>query len=141
MSTTIRHDLSKRNPYYIPAHRRYELEHFCMQYHEWKMELNRLDSRQCQARYTDMPKNRRNDISSTVEDAAIAREKLNSKISLVESTAREVSEEYAEKIIYVVTTENVSYETAKARKGITCDKNKFSKMRQEFFWRLDKYRD
>ncbi len=141
MSTVIRHDLSKKNPYYIPVHRRYELEHFCMQYHDWKAELNRLDGRQYQARYTDMPKNGVNRFYNPVEEAAIVRDKLNSKISLVESTAREVSEEYAEKIVYVVTTENVSYETAKARKGITCDKNKFSKMRQEFFWRLDKYRD
>ena len=36
MSTLIRPELSKENPYYISKHRYYELTHFCLQYHEWK---------------------------------------------------------------------------------------------------------
>ena len=36
MSTVIRAELSKNNPYYISKHRYYELKHFCLQYNEWK---------------------------------------------------------------------------------------------------------
>ena len=36
MSTTIRPELSEKNPYWIEKHRYYELKHFCLQYPIWK---------------------------------------------------------------------------------------------------------
>lgn len=36
--------LSRRNPYYIPAERYYELKHFCRQYYDWKKALNLIDA-------------------------------------------------------------------------------------------------
>lgn len=32
MGTTIRPELSEKNPYWIERHRYYELKHFCLQY-------------------------------------------------------------------------------------------------------------
>ena len=42
MSTNIRSEVSKRNPYYISKHRYYELKHFCLQYPEFKRKYNEL---------------------------------------------------------------------------------------------------
>ena len=35
MPTEIRPELSKKNKYWIPKHRYYELKHFVMQYPQW----------------------------------------------------------------------------------------------------------
>lgn len=43
MSTSIRPELSLKNPYWIPRHRYYELKHFVMQYPEWNAAKNGLD--------------------------------------------------------------------------------------------------
>ena len=43
MSTTIRPELSEKNPYWIEKHRYYELKHFCLQYPIWKRARAALD--------------------------------------------------------------------------------------------------
>lgn len=43
MSTNIRPELSKKNPYWLPKHRYYELKHFTMQYPAWIAARNGLD--------------------------------------------------------------------------------------------------
>lgn len=42
MGTTIRPELSKKNPYWIEKHRYYELKHFCLQYPIWRQAYNSL---------------------------------------------------------------------------------------------------
>jgi hypothetical protein len=42
VSTDIRPELSKKNPYWIPKHRYYELKHFVMQYPDWIAARNGL---------------------------------------------------------------------------------------------------
>lgn len=42
MSTDIRPELSKKNPYWLPKHRYYELKHFAMQYPDWTAARNGL---------------------------------------------------------------------------------------------------
>lgn len=44
MGTKIRPELSKKNKYWIPRHRYYELKHFCLQYPEWKEQYTNLSS-------------------------------------------------------------------------------------------------
>lgn len=39
MGTTIRPELSEKNPYWIERHRYYELKHFCLQYPIWKKHM------------------------------------------------------------------------------------------------------
>lgn len=39
----IRAELSKRNKYWLPKHRYYELRHFVLQYPEWKAAINGMD--------------------------------------------------------------------------------------------------
>lgn len=43
MGTTIRPELSEKNPYWIERHRCYELKHFCLQYPIWKKAYAALD--------------------------------------------------------------------------------------------------
>lgn len=43
MGTTIRPELSERNPYWIEKHRYYELKHFCLQYPIWKKAYLAID--------------------------------------------------------------------------------------------------
>lgn len=46
MSTVIRPEVSKKNPYYISKERYYELKHFCLQYHDYahRIALQRNES-------------------------------------------------------------------------------------------------
>ena len=37
-----RSEISKKNPYWIPKHRYFELKHFCLQYPDWKNEYAAL---------------------------------------------------------------------------------------------------
>lgn len=43
MGTTIRPELSEKNPYWLEKHRYYELKHFCLQYPIWKKAYSSLD--------------------------------------------------------------------------------------------------
>ena len=43
MGTTIRPELSEKNPYWIEKHRYYELKHFCLQYPIWRKTYSALD--------------------------------------------------------------------------------------------------
>lgn len=43
MGTTLRAELSEKNPYWIEKHRYYELKHFCLQYPIWKKAYTALD--------------------------------------------------------------------------------------------------
>lgn len=40
MATTIRPELSEKNPYWIEKHRYYELKHFCLQYPIWQKQYS-----------------------------------------------------------------------------------------------------
>lgn len=42
MATTIRPELSEKNPYWIEKHRYYELKHFCLQYPIWRKAYSSL---------------------------------------------------------------------------------------------------
>ena len=44
MATTIRPELSEKNPYWIEKHRYYELKHFCLQYPIWRKAYASLNS-------------------------------------------------------------------------------------------------
>lgn len=42
MGTTIRPELSEKNPYWLEKHRYYELKHFCLQYPIWRKAYSSL---------------------------------------------------------------------------------------------------
>lgn len=43
MGTNLRPELSEKNRYWLPKHRFYELQHFCLQYPEWEKMYKTLD--------------------------------------------------------------------------------------------------
>lgn len=98
MATTIRPELSEKNPYWIERHRYYELKHFCLQYPIWKKAYVALDG--LSRRPADMEIFSRNrttgdptarcaearsyylDRMKTVEQTAIATDATKSSLSL-----------------------------------------------------------
>ena len=53
MGTTLRAELSEKNPYWIEKHRYYELKHFCLQYPIWKKAYAALDGTNTKANTKD----------------------------------------------------------------------------------------
>ena len=140
MATTIRTELSEKNPWWIPRQRYYELKHFCLQYPDWKIQLKVIDGYQHQAEFTDMPKDVSNDIFDPVARTAEARDKLEKKISMVELAAREAEADLSDYILKGI-TEGIPYSILQFKIGIPCCKDVYYDRYRKFFWILDKLRD
>lgn len=128
----------KGNPYWISRHCFMMSVHFCLQYPEWQREREELllNAQASAIRYTDMPKGGVFDPDPTMEAGSRLAE-LSEKISIVEETAREASQELAEWLIKGV-TENLSYDTLKSAYGLPCGYRLYRKIRQRFFFLLSK---
>ena len=66
----LRSEISNKSPYYISKHRYLELKHFCLQYPEWKEEINKINW------YGRAGDGRSSDISDRVSTLAAFREKF-----------------------------------------------------------------
>lgn len=135
MGTTIRPEVSKKNPVWISRHRYYELKHFCMQYQEWEEKLKDIS-------YLKPTDNeiRSTDPSDPVAMIASEREIYSRNIALVNKIAKEVDPVLG---IYVLKgiTYGISYDLLHARVGIPCGKEKYYELYRRFFWALDRARD
>ena len=138
MGTTLRAELSKKNPYFIEKHRYYELKHFCLQYNSWKKAyilLNGLSNSYPRLENTRF-KHWRGDPTGS---AAIRQLYFVSRIDMIEKVAKEVDPELSSYILKGV-TEGWSYDILKARLGIPCCKDIYYDLYRKFFWLLDKER-
>lgn len=129
MSTTIKPVLSTKNPYYISKHRYYELKHFCLQYPEWRKEL--------QALYLEpgsLKMNHHTDskIGDRTAHLAMKRLILKRKMELVEQAAFATDPELADYILIAV-TDGMSYEFLRMQKGIPCCREVFYDRYRKFF--------
>ena len=109
MGTTIRPELSEKNPYWIEKHRYYELKHFCLQYPIWRKAYSVLDG------YANPPKDSASFvITSTLGDptakCAMAKTYYSERTDMVERVAEQTDRELAEYILKAV-TEGCSSET------------------------------
>lgn len=131
MSTLIRPELSKENPYYISKHRYYELKHFCLQYHEWKELYLSLDvyNREKTENYTD-----------PTPHLAMVKIECERNIHLVERVAKETDESLAKYIFKAVTEDDISFTYLKTVMNIPCGKDMYYDRYRRFFWLLDKER-
>lgn len=132
MSTKLRPELSKKNPYHLSKHRYYELYHFCLQYPEWKERI----------RFYSQLKSPRldKDIISTnpskpVEHIFETEEYR--KMRMIEKAVNDTDVSLGPYLLNCVTT-GVSYEQMDAFIKIPCCKDTFYKYRRKFFWILDK---
>jgi len=133
MGTVLRNELSENSKYYIPKHRMLELKHFCMQYHDWITEYNKLSNVQ-----NNFIRERVSKTNRIIDPTALIAErkaKYATNIELVERIARETDQSLYNYILDGVTSEH-TYEYYRLR-GIPCCRNVYYKYYREFFCRLD----
>ena len=113
MGTTIRPELSEKNPYWIEKHRYYELKHFCLQYPIWKKAYLALDG--LAKRPSDLVLfSGQRDLSDPTAKCAEARIFYSNRMELVESVAEETDVVLGAYILQAVTS-GISYDCLKAR--------------------------
>lgn len=129
--------LSRRNPYYIPAERYYELKHFCRQYYDWKKALNLIDA-------WHVPPNdissvlKGNPPSNPTERQALARVYYSGHIDILESCLPEIDPAISPYLLKGV-TEGVGYDALRAN-GCPCCRELYYEYYRHFFWLLSKER-
>lgn len=138
MATTIRAELSEKNPYWIEKHRYYELKHFCLQYPIWKKIYGSLDGLPGHSTGLTMMV-----VNSTLGDPTakigMAKAYYSDRMKMLERTASRTDEILG---IYILNgvTEGWSYDILKARLGIPCCKDTYYELYRRFFWLLNKER-
>lgn len=138
MSTKIRAELSKRNPYWIEKHRYYELKHFCMQYPIWKKFIVMIDGYSSHSIETvkNVVQQYHGDYTA---DRALIRAFYSERIEMIERAAERTDSVMGRYILKGV-TEGVSYEIIKARLEIPCCKDMYYELYRKFFWLLSQER-
>ena len=126
MGTTIRAELSKKNPYWLEKHRYYELKHFCQQYPICRQ----ADLAMCSNKYN---------MSNPTERIAIIRSFYSERMGMIEKTAKETDLSLAEYIVIGV-TEGMSYDLLRVNYNIPCCKDIYYECYRRFFWLLNKVR-
>ena len=139
MSTTVRPEVSKKNPYYLERERYYELKHFGRQYPVWKKAYNALDSLSKRPDALEAFV-QTNQVSDPTVRCVEAREAYFSKIKMVEDCAYDASPELYTYIM-AYATRGDSYTVLKMRDNIPCGKDMFYDVVRRFFWLLNKVRD
>ena len=135
MSTVIRPELSKKNPYWLERHRYYELKHFCLQYSTWKRELSGLDG---YFTGNGIRVNEGKTGDPTFVEAS-RREYYADRMAMVERCARDTDGLIGPYILCGV-TEGLTYDKLRARHGCPCCKDIYYDLYRRFFWLLDKTR-
>ena len=87
MGTTLRAELSEKNPYWIEKHRYYELKHFCLQYPIWKKAYAALDGTNTKTMNLAM-RVITNNIDDPTSRYAIARAYYADRMNMLERVAR-----------------------------------------------------
>lgn len=138
MGTTLRAELSEKNPYWIEKHRYYELKHFCLQYPIWKKMHSALNGFQSSGVNTFSVATVRI-LSNPTAKIGTLRAFYSERIDMVNRTAKLTDSDLADYIIIGV-TEGCSYDILKARLNIPCCKDVYYELYRKFFWLLDKER-
>lgn len=128
--------LSKKNPYYIPKQRYYELKHFCLQYNDWKRTLTKITG------WKSVPENAGAIVNATpanpTEQLALLRAFFSCRIEMLEHCAVLCDPVLAPYILLGV-TEGLSYEILRTR-GCPCCKDIYYNLYRRFFWVLSRER-
>ena len=102
MGTTIRPEVSERNPYWIERHRYYELKHFCMQYPIWKKTYEAMTG--LLGRPADLTSfGKMKHISNPTERVGIMKAYYSERMDMVRKAAEKANGDLAEYIVKGVT--------------------------------------
>lgn len=138
MGTTIRPELSEKNPYWLEKHRYYELKHFCLQYPIWQKAYSSLDS--LATRPVDLAMSVvTNTLSDPTAKCAMAKAFYSERMNMVKRVAEETDPILADYILNAI-VEGWSYDILKARLEIPCCKDTYYELYRRFFWLLSKER-
>lgn len=122
--------------YNISKHRFLELYHFCLQYNEWKDELEYKNDTVKSIEITDAPKGRGN--GDATANLAIRRMKLEEKCKIIEQTAIETDPDIYQYIIKAVTNDGVTYQYLRQVMEMPCGRKMYYDRRRKFYWLLSK---
>lgn len=137
MSTVIRSEVSKKNPYWIEKYRYFELKYFCRQYPIWKKSADSLLGLQRNKDATDIFV--ASGVSNPTEKAVIARDEYLRKMELVEKAADELDTGIRSYILKGV-CEGVSYDIIRANTAIPYCRETYYTAYRRFFSTLNKLR-
>lgn len=132
MSTVIRTEISKRNPYYISKHRYLELKHFCLQYPEWQREYNRLIEMSNRGVSVIKLESVNGDRTA---DIGIRLAELSENLQLVRDTA-DLIDPCLGHYIFRAVTEERSYTWLRNVMNIPCSKGVYYGLYRKFWWLL-----
>ena len=124
MSKATQAAVSKKNPFWLPKNRYYELKYFCLQFWDWQKRRAQLDG-------LATHENR-----EPTEPEAIERAELDEKIRKVMSCAKLAAHEYDD-ILLTGVTKGQSYDTMSAKKVLPMSREAYYAIYRKFFWLLD----
>lgn len=125
-----------QNKYGISKHKFLQVYHFCMQYNEWKDELQYKADTVKSIEITGMPKGSGGE--NATEKLAIRRAELMKKCELIESTCREADPDIWRWLFKAVTNDGVSYTYLKECMNIPCGKDMYYDRRRKFYWLMSR---
>lgn len=138
MASNLRPELSKKNKYWIPKGRFYELKYFCLQYPLWRYAYDSTDGMRISSfDLTGIKASTNADILGSIMDERALYLK---RMELVEKAAREADPYLASYILKAV-TEGLSFNYLKARLEIPCGRDMYYDCYRKFFWLLDRARN
>lgn len=129
--------VSEKNPYYISKHRFYELQHFCLQYPDWKKQLVALSPLRQPSIVARAVK--ADGYCRPTEQIAIARTTLCTNIKLVEDVAHE-TDPVLERYLLKAVTEGFGFDYLKTVMAIPCERDMYYARYRKFFYLLSQYR-
>ena len=136
MPTEIRPELSKKNKYWIPKHRYYELKHFVMQYYDWEEKIREIDSLVSATQNGGVQVF---DISNPVAKAAELRNRYIDNMKLCRDIVNKTDNVIGRYVFYGIINES-SYDEINATfsdSPIPCGKDMYYELYRKFFWLLD----
>lgn len=138
MSTTIRPEIAKENPYWISKHRYYELKHFCLQYKEWQDELRKIDIFSYSSPVPD-DRVKTSNVPDTVLKCVEMRDRYLRNLEMVEKTSLEAAEDLAPYLLKAVTN-GLAYEHLSMVDDIPCCRETYYEVYRRFFFLLSSAR-
>ncbi len=136
MRESTKGKLSKKNQYYIPKYRYYELKYHCLQYDEWVKEVNSLNFFIRSKTF----ENDRVDGGEIVDQTFLFVDNLqryNNSVDVVDTCLLYLPENLREPIKDAV-THGIGYSVIQAKYELYCTRDEYYNAYHKFFWVLDK---